>query len=136
MIEPIVLRPGEGETLRGSVIKTARPELSVLEVSVPPGMEVAPHLHRAHSDAFYVLEGELEFSVGEEAVHAGPGAFVLSPAGVVHGFRNTGPVTARVLNLHAPGGFAEYLRELAGLRAAGNEPDEAFFARHDIYDPD
>ena len=136
MSEPIVLRPGEGETLRGSVIKTARPELSVLEVSVPSGMEVAPHLHRAHSDAFYVLEGELEFIVGEEVVRAEVGGYVLSPPGVVHGFRNTGPVTARVLNLHAPGGFAEYLLELADLRATGIEPDEAFFARHDIYDPD
>ena len=43
---------------------------------------------------------------------------------------------ARVLNLHAPGGFAEYLLELAELRAAGIEPEEPFFARHDVYDPD
>ena len=127
MIEPIVLRPGEGETLRGSVIKTARPELSVLEVSVPPGMEVAPHLHRAHSDAFYVLEGELEFIVGEEVVRAEAGAYVLSPPGVVHGFRNTGPVPARVLNLHAPGGFAEYLHELAELRATGSRAGRGIF---------
>jgi quercetin dioxygenase-like cupin family protein len=108
----------------------------VLEVFVPPGMEVAPHLHRRHSDAFYVLDGELEFLVGDEVVQACVGAYVLSPPGVVHGFRNTGAEPARLLNLHAPGGFAEYLRELGELRAAGIEPDAAFFARHDVFDPD
>ena len=135
-MEAIVLRPGEGETYRISVVKTARPELSVLEVTVPPGTNVAPHVHRKHSDAFYVLEGELEFVVGEEVVRAEVGAYVLSPPGVVHGFRNTRAEPARVLNLHAPGGFAEYLRELTELRAAGIEPDPGFFERHDVFDPD
>jgi len=36
--------------------------------------------------------------------------------------------------LHTPGGFVEYRRELEGLRSQGVEPDEAFFERHDIFD--
>ena len=89
---------------------------------------------RLHSDSFYVLEGELEFRVGEETVHATAGAYVLAPPGVPHGFRNTGTLPARALNLHTPGGFARYWRELTELRAAGTEPDDAFFERHDVYD--
>ncbi len=43
---------------------------------------------------------------------------------------------ARVLNLHTPGGFAQYRRELGELRAQGIEPDTAFFERHDVFDVD
>jgi quercetin dioxygenase-like cupin family protein len=136
MFDAIVLRPGEGERLGSSVILAARPELSLLEFEVAPGGQASPHLHRGHSDAFYVLEGELEFQVGEETVTAGSGSFVLSPAGLVHGFRNVSDAPARALNIHAPGGFVEYRRELHALRAAGGEPDTAFFERHDVFDPD
>ena len=61
-------------------------------------------------------------------------AYVLAPPGVPHAFLNTGTVPARALNLHTPGGFAQYLREINELRAAGTEPDDAFFERHDVYD--
>ena len=133
---PVALGPGEGEAIGSSVIKADRPELSLFEFEVAPGGGAALHLHKGHSDSFYVLEGELEFRVGEETVRAGAGAYVLAPPGVPHGFRNTGAVPARALNLHTPGGFAQYWRELNELRAAGTEPDDAFFERHDVYDPD
>jgi len=58
---PIVLLHGEGEQLGGSIVKAARPELSLLEFSVEPGGSVDLHLHHGQSDSFYVLEGELEF---------------------------------------------------------------------------
>jgi mannose-6-phosphate isomerase-like protein (cupin superfamily) len=134
MTDPIVLRAGEGERLGTSVVKAARPELSLLEFEVAPGGGAGLHLHRGHSDSFYVLEGEIEFYVGEETVTATAGTYVLSPAGVVHGFRNVGLKPARALNIHAPGGFAEYRRELVKLHEAGEKPDTAFFERHDVFD--
>lgn len=33
------------------------------------------------------------------------------------------------------GGFVEYRRALAELRARGTTPDETFYARHDALDP-
>lgn len=135
MSDPIVLGPGDGERLGGSVVKAAGPELSLLEFEIQPRGEIAPHLHRGQSDSFYVLEGEVEFRVGDEVVTATPGTFVLSPAGVVHSLRNAGEQPARLLNLHVPGGFVEYRRELQALRAEGAEPDRAFFERHDVFDP-
>ena len=39
-----------------------------------------------------------------------------------------------MLNLHTPGGFAQYRRELRELRAQGIEPDGEFFERHDVFD--
>jgi quercetin dioxygenase-like cupin family protein len=134
MDAPIVRRPGDGEQIGTNVIKAARPELSLLELEIRPGGGVEPHFHKGHSDSFYVLEGELEVHVGDEVVSAVPGMYVLAPPGVVHFFRNVGAATTRVLNLHTPGGFVEYRRELEALRGQGIEPDEAFFERHDIFD--
>ena len=72
-----------------------------------------PHVHREHSDAFYVLDGQITVRLGPELepVVATAGTLVVIPAGVVHAFDNDGPGEARFLNLHAPdGGFARYLR--------------------------
>lgn len=132
--DPIALRDGEGEPLGTNTIKAARPELSLLEIVVQPGGGVDPHFHKLHSDSFYVLEGELEFHVGDQVVHGTAGTYVLAPPSVVHFFRNVSDRPARALNLHTPGGFAEYRRELEELRAQGIEPDASFFERHDVFD--
>jgi quercetin dioxygenase-like cupin family protein len=133
---PIVLDVGEGERAGTTLIKAARPELSLIEFEVKPGGGVQPHYHKGHSDSFYVLEGELEIHVGDEVVNAGSGMYALAPPGVVHFFRNVSPASARALNLHTPGGFAEYRRELEALHARGEKPDAAFFERHDVFDVD
>jgi quercetin dioxygenase-like cupin family protein len=125
---PIALGPGEGERIRNSTIKADRPELALFEFEIPPGGGADLHFHREHSDSFLVLEGELEFRVGEETIRATPGTCVH------HGFRNVSERPARALNLHTPGGFARYWRELNEIRAAGDEPPDGFFERHDVYD--
>ena len=71
---------------------------------------------------------------GDEVVQGSPGTYVLAPPGVVHFFKNVSDEPARVLNLHTPGGFVEYRRELEALHAAGEKPDTAFFERYDIFD--
>jgi quercetin dioxygenase-like cupin family protein len=129
--DPIALQPGEGVP-----VKADRPELSLLEVTFDPGSGVEPHFHRKHSDSFYVLEGELEFHVGDEVFTATSGSYVLAPPNVVHYFRNMSDGPARMLNLHTPGGFVQYRHELRELRAQGIEPDREFFERHDVFDVD
>jgi len=132
--EPIVLGPGEGERIGDNAVKAARSELSLIEFEVRLGGGVDPHFHKGQSDSFYVLEGEVEFHVGDEIVSGTAGTYVLAPPNVVHFFRNVGVKPARLLNLHAPGGFVEYRRELEELRAKGIEPNDAFFERHDVFD--
>lgn len=129
MDDPIALGPGEG-----NLVKADRPELSLPEITFDPGSGVNPHFHKGHSDSFYVLEGELEFHVGDETFRATPGAYVLAPPNVVHHFRSVGDIPARMLNLHTPGGFVEYRRQLRELHAQGTEPDVAFFEHHDVFD--
>jgi quercetin dioxygenase-like cupin family protein len=126
----VVSRPGEGERLDAEhLIKLALPELDVLEFTVGadyggPG----PHFHEHHVDAFFVLEGELEFKAGEETVRALPGTSVCVPPGVVHSFTTVEAKGARFLNVHAPGGFSGYLR----ARIGGDDPDPADFDIHDV----
>jgi quercetin dioxygenase-like cupin family protein len=72
-----------------------------------------PHIHLHHVDAFFIVEGELEFGVGPDVewVRAPAGTFVLVPPNVVHTFRNASGATARWLNFHAPStGFVKHLR--------------------------
>jgi len=132
----IVLGPDEGERLGPTVLKAALPEISVLEFEVGPEGGVAPHFHKGHSDSFYVLEGELEIHLGDDVLRATSGSYALAPPGIVHWFRNVTDTPARVFNLHTPGGFGEYRRELESLRREGVEPDRDFFERHDIFDID
>lgn len=69
-----------------------------------------PHVHHAHADSFYVLEGELAFVVHDDEVLLGSGGCLVAPPGLVHGFRTTRP--SRFLNFHTPDGrFAANLRE-------------------------
>jgi mannose-6-phosphate isomerase-like protein (cupin superfamily) len=116
-MDGIAIEPGGGEHLprgpRAHRILAELPELEVIELRFGPDFEgVDPHVHPDHVDSFYVLEGEAEFTVGEELFRAGPGAYVAAPIGTRHGFRNAGPGELRLLNIHAPNtGFAARLRD-------------------------
>jgi quercetin dioxygenase-like cupin family protein len=111
--------PGGGELIQHET-STLRivgdlPQLSAIDMTFLATFEgVDAHTHADHVDAFYVLEGEVEFLVGDEPRRAGPDTFVAAPPGSVHGFRNPGPAPVRFLNLHAPEtGFVDRLRARA-----------------------
>jgi quercetin dioxygenase-like cupin family protein len=109
--------PPEAETIEHETslhkVLCDLPQLTAIDMSFQPEFEgVDPHTHPDHVDAFYVLEGQVEFRVGDEPRIAGPGTFVAAPPGSVHGFRHAGPEPIRFLNLHAPpGGFLDRLRD-------------------------
>jgi quercetin dioxygenase-like cupin family protein len=85
------------------------------------------HLHREHTDAFYVLTGALQFALGPEGgrtVRAPAGTFVSAPPGVAHSFRNDEAGDVTWLNIHTPdAGFAAFLR---GGRDGRAEPFDSF----------
>jgi quercetin dioxygenase-like cupin family protein len=126
-----LLRIEDGETitrreLRDVVIVGERPELTVTWSRYAAG-EDGPgrHVHREHTDAFYVLDGELTFLVGPDAerVRVPAGGFVAVPPDVVHTYVCE-TVETRWLNMHAPdAGFADYMR---GLRDGTGVPFDNF----------
>jgi mannose-6-phosphate isomerase-like protein (cupin superfamily) len=106
--QPIVVPPGGGHRV-GNVEFLARtvdtPRFTFAIIEIAPGRELEPHVHADEDDAFYIVEGEMTFSFGDESATAPPGTFVLVPPGVEHGFRNDHPAPVRMLNIHAPAGF-------------------------------
>src|SRR5207342_2816128 len=122
--QPLLLVPGDGEVVgdvpeRRVEILCDRDELVVTWTRFGPHRDGAsPHIHRTHSDLFFVLGGELTFFVGPEAEERvlPAGTLAFAPPQLVHGFRNAGDGELRYLNCHAPSaGFADYLR--------GRKPD-------------
>jgi quercetin dioxygenase-like cupin family protein len=114
-----VIAPGGGEIVgnapeRRVEILSDHPLLTATLSRYGPGRAGADlHVHLAHSDLFYVLEGELTVRLGVEdrQVTVPAGSLARVPPGVVHGFRNAGDASLRYLNFHAPGQrFADYLR--------------------------
>lgn len=111
----ILIGPDDGEKLprgpRYHRVLAELPELEAIDIRFGPGFSVDPHRHADHVDSFYVLEGEAEFTLGDEVVRAGVGTWVAVPVGMLHGFRNAGDGELRILNIHAPNtGFAQRLR--------------------------
>ncbi len=49
---------------------------TLVEVLEPEGAEAPLHVHHNEDEAFWVLEGELTFEVGEETIKATPGTFL------------------------------------------------------------
>jgi quercetin dioxygenase-like cupin family protein len=108
MARPIVVPPGEGHRV-GNVEFLARtidtPRFTFGIIDFAPGRTMEQHAHADEDDAFYILEGEITFNLGDENVAGPPGTFVLIPPGVQHGFTNHGGTPVRMLNIHAPAGF-------------------------------
>ncbi len=82
-----------------------------MEALVPPGGGPPPHIHRREDETFYLIEGEIEFLLGEDLVLAGPGDFVNIPRGMVHRFRNIGSGTARMILTFTPAGMERFFEE-------------------------
>lgn len=133
-----VIRPaGEGDTIAlGGSSAVFKAELgdgdgtfSLTETVIAPGFPgPVLHRHETFADSFYVLEGTLTVRVGDATVEAAPGSFVFVPPGTAHTFSNPGAQPVRLLNLMAPGGFEQYLKEVARSLPAGAPPDPAAMA--------
>jgi quercetin dioxygenase-like cupin family protein len=133
MDKAIVLGPDEGKVLeaRGSRMTFKAIEastdgaFSLMERDLPPGgRRPPPHTHPGTLEAFFVLEGQVEFLLGTDVVRRGPRSFVLVPRGLAHTFANPGPGPARVLVLHSPA-LDAYFEELQTLWAGESPPEAA-----------
>src|SRR5262245_12461321 len=82
-----------------------------MEALVPPGGGPPPHIHTREDETFYLLEGKVEFLLGEQTILAGPGDFVNIPRGTVHRFQNTGTDTARMILTFTPAGLEHWFEE-------------------------
>jgi glyoxylase I family protein len=90
----------------------------VMELIVPPGGSPPRHVHEDLNDAFFLLDGEVVLSVGEETTVARPGTYAVIPTGSEHTFRVTSATPARMLLVHDDDSF------LRMVQAGGARADE------------
>jgi mannose-6-phosphate isomerase-like protein (cupin superfamily) len=107
---------------------------SLMERTLPPGGRMPPaHRHAGNDEAYFVLDGTVEFHVGDGVFEGTSGTFVLVPAGEAHTFGNIRDRPARLLVLHAPA-LDGYFEDLEQLWASDQAPDRdaelALMRRH------
>ena len=117
----IHLRPGEGDAFSavGDVCRNLASSrqtggvYTLHEIRVSPDNGPPPHIHSREDESFFVLEGELEFQVGDEKITARPGTFIQGPRGIAHSFKNNTQLPARMLVFITPAGFENFVNEFA-----------------------
>ena len=87
-------------------------QFSLVELVARWGTEPPPHTHANEDEAYYLLEGEMTFHVGEQTIEAGPGDYVWLPRGIQHAPVAKTP-EIRTLVLITPAGLEEAFKQLS-----------------------
>ena len=92
--------------------KDTNGRFTLIEFAPKRGLEPPPHTHSNEDEAYYVIEGELTFTVGETVIEAKAGSFVMLPRGIRHMWKIHTP-EARLLMMFMPSGLEEFFKALA-----------------------
>lgn len=111
--QPTLRKPAQGRTVAvvGDVYRflatgeDTNGKYALWEAIVPPGGGPPPHVHSREEEGFYVLEGEITFTVNGERVVAEAGTFANMPVGTLHSFKNESGQPAKMLLSVAPAGL-------------------------------
>lgn len=96
--------------------------------------EPALHIHHHEDEAWYVLDGQMTFYVGDEELEAPSGSFVFAPRGIVHTFTVDVEPT-RVLVLASPAGFERFALELGDPATDDSPPAELAVPSPEVLGP-
>lgn len=109
--------------------------ISIVELTGPPGDMPPLHLHRSDDEAWYVLEGEMSFFVGDpQPIRVKAAEVAFGPRGVPHTYRVESNENARWLAICTPGDFERFVvaasrpaerTELPSLTEPPSEPEIA-----------
>jgi quercetin dioxygenase-like cupin family protein len=106
--------------LHGEQTDTA---VSVVDNDVPADAR-GPFLHtHEFAEAFYIVEGELTFQLGDELAAVRAGELAFAPGGVPHAFTNRSGAPARFVLVCTPAGFERHFARIAA-KQAGVEPPQ------------
>lgn len=126
-VNPTINTPPQGRTVAvvGDVYRflATGPETNgkyaLWEALVPPDGGPPPHVHSREEEGFYVLDGEITFTVNGERIVATAGTFANMPVGTPHSFKNESDRPARMLISVAPAGLEEMFFECGVPLAEG-----------------
>lgn len=128
-MKPVKVSAAEGEALwwLGSlaVIKATAADtdgqMTIIEITEPPGAEAPLHVHHREDEAFWILEGDVTFEVGDSTIHAQAGDYVFGPRDIPHRY-TVGSAGCRMLFILTPGGFEQVVIALSEPAASRSLP--------------
>lgn len=98
-------------------VKTAQQftngRVTLVEDTLKAGFHLARHYHKVMTEIFYILTGKIEFKFDDETIMTSPGMTINIPPNVWH--EVSCPDGGKLLTIFSPGGFDDYLAELAGM---------------------
>jgi mannose-6-phosphate isomerase-like protein (cupin superfamily) len=123
----IIKKPGEGRTVAvvGDVYRflatgdDTNGKYTLWEAIVPPGGGPPPHVHSREEEGFYILEGEITFTIADKRLVASAGMSANMPVGTPHSFKNESNRPAKMLILVAPAGLEKMFFEFGVLLPEG-----------------
>ena len=132
--QPKFVAPGVGPRIPGpggdiSILKLVAAEsgglLSLTEYICQPNAGPPLHMHAHEDETFWILEGEITFSVDGKKIVAGAGAMVYGPRAVPHAFKNlTGHPARMLLIVTPPANFEAFYAKIGVPNPDGSTPTE------------
>jgi glyoxylate utilization-related uncharacterized protein len=83
-----------------------------LDCVVGAGGGPPPHRHLQEDELFYVFDGRLSFTAGDETRTVSAGESVFVPRGITHSYRNVGEADVRMIAIYTPAGMEGWFREV------------------------
>lgn len=117
--KPIVKHAGDGDWLNilGMKIKflstskdTQNRHSSMLN-TVPKGLGAPLHSH-PWDETFYIIEGEIELTIGERQYHLFPGDYALVPANEIHAFKGLSDQDGLMILFESPSHSQAFFQEI------------------------
>jgi quercetin dioxygenase-like cupin family protein len=96
---------------------------ALVQAVFPAGLPGPPRHRHPWQESFFVLAGELEFTVGDDVLRATAGDYVHAGADVLHAYANRGSQPASALGLFAPARFLAALEEIAAAVTSAGSPE-------------
>lgn len=95
-------------------------QFGMFSCDIEPGAGPPMHMHTFEDEAFYILEGEVEFTIGDDVQIAKPGMTVFAPRGIKHRFRGHGDRNSKMVGFVTGSNFEKFY---ARYEAAINQPE-------------
>jgi len=127
--QPVHVPPGAGDTvfLLGDTYTTLLSGaqtggvFALLEALVPAHTGPPPHIHHAEDETFILLQGVLDFHVGDDVHRAEASSVIFVPLGTRHHFSNVGEGLARMLFMYTPAGMEGMFAEIGSPGRRGTQ---------------
>ncbi len=133
IIPPFTVQPNEGD--RFQVLAVANSQriirvrgsqtdgrLMIMEGEILVGEGPPIHIHHREDEYFHVLQGEIEFQIGDEKILGTAGTWVYAPRYIKHRYRNVNSTGARLQFVFQPAGIEHYFEEVSKIIVA-QKPD-------------